>query len=330
MPPTLLEPKLLERIKGLSLVARRIVEGSLHGLHRSPLHGLSIEFAQHREYSPGDDLKHLDWKVIGRSDRYVIKQYQQETNLRAMLIVDCSRSMAFGSALERPAGPGQAGLSPAAPEAKPTAPPAAPAATGGSKFDYARTVAAALAYLLIHQGDSVGLLLVAEGIQGRVEPAAKPGQVISICHALENCQPTGATTLALTLGQIAVARRRRSLIVVISDLLDDPVQVLSALGQLHHAGHDVVVFHVLDPHEIDFDLGPSAKGITVLRDMETGAEFEAEPALIRHLVRAEVKRYLQLLDSGSRRHGLHLHRCPTDVPVEQALTAYLSFRAGSR
>jgi len=198
---------------------------------------------------------------------------------------------------------------------------------GGSKFAYARTLAAAMAYLLIHQGDSVGLLLAADGIKGQVEPGARPGQVISICHALEKCEPAGATTLAVTLGQIAAIHRRRSLVVVISDLLDDPEPVLSALGQLHHAGHDVVVFHVLDPHEIDFELGPLAKGITVLRDMETGAEFEAEPALIRGLVRAEVARYLQLLDSGCRHHGVHLHRCPTNLPVAQALTAYLSFRS---
>ncbi len=314
MPTTpLLDPQLLERINGLGLVARRIVEGALHGLHRSPMHGLSIEFAQHREYTPGDELKHLDWKVIGRSDRYVIKQYEQETNLRAVLFVDCSKSMAFGGGLS-------------AFSAQASASPDTPSDSGDTKFSYARQLAAAIGYLLLQQGDSVAAVLTNETITRQVPPRAAMGHVMSLCHALVETEPFGETDLPGVINQLAARLSRRSLIVLISDLLDDPQAVLDALGRMHHRGHEVVVFHVLDPHELSFDLGAAAHGITVLRDMETGAEFEAEPSLIRDMVREEVERFCEQLDGGARRHGLHLVRCPTDRPVEQVLTGYLHYR----
>ena len=233
-PSPLLEPALLERVKGLTLVARRIVEGALHGLHHSPLHGLSIEFAQHRAYTPGDELKHLDWRVLGRADRYVVKQHQQETNLRAVVFVDCSRSMAYGgdgTALEvvrrlKPSAevaPGsRTGLSP--PDLPDTR----------SKFHYARRLAAALSYLMLHQGDSVGLILTNYRMIAQVPPRAAPGHIMSICQVLENATPDGITDVSGVLGQFAARLKRRSLVVLISDLLDDPESVLSALGQLHH------------------------------------------------------------------------------------------------
>jgi len=326
---SILEPALLERIKGLSLVARRLVEGSLHGLHRSPLHGLSIEFSQHRAYTPGDELKHLDWRVLGRADRYVIKQYQQETNLRAVLFVDCSRSMAYGGGSGLvPDAIGKvkelAGASGSGTVRMDDADGAAP--DPHSKFHYARRLAAALGYLLLHQGDSVGLVLSNYRMQAQVPPRAAPGHIVSIARALEEAKPDGITDVSGVLGQLAVRLKRRSLVLLVSDLLDDPESVLSSLGRLHHSGHEVIVFQVLDPREMNFDLGLAGFGTTVIRDMETSEEFEAEPALIRDLVRREVREFLKRLDAGARRHGIHLLRCSTRDPVERVLTQYLHAR----
>ncbi len=310
----LLEAALLERISGLSLVARRVVEGALHGLHRSPLHGLSIEFAQHRQYTPGDEPRRLDWRVLARSDRYVIKQYEQETNMRVMLLVDCSRSMAFNGAKLSALGPQ----------------PVAAEGNGESKFQYARVLAAALSYLLLQQGDSVGLMLVGDRIVGQVAPRAAPSHVVGLCQVLERAAPAGPTNLAAVIAQVAARLRRRSLVVVISDLLDDPDRVLSALGQTAHRGHEVVVFQVLDPRELEFDLGLAASGVTIIRDMETGAEFEAEPQLVREHVRDEVRRFCDRLDAGARAHGFDLVRCRTSEPPSQVLTRYVQTRSRGR
>lgn len=300
MSSSLLTPQILERTQGLALVARRIAEGGLHGLHRSPMHGLSTDFAEHREYSFGDELKHLDWKVLGRSDRYVIKQYEQETNLRALLVLDGSASMSYGD-------------TDVLGEAAPT----------GSKFEYGRVLAAALAHILLDQGDSVGLLTITDRITNQVPPRAAPGHIMSLCRALIEAEPGGVTDLAAALGQVAVSLRRRSLVVVISDLFDDPEALLGMLGQLHHRGHEVLLFQVLDPVEDEFAMGKTSGGITVLRDMETGAEFDAEPHLIQDLVREEISRFLAELDAGAKRFGLHLVRCRTDQAVDAVLRQYL-------
>ena len=334
---SLLDPALLERIKGLTLVARRVVEGALHGLHHSPLHGLSIEFAQHRAYTPGDELKHLDWRVLGRSDRYVVKQYQQETNLRAVIFLDCSRSMAYGGsaalsvtldAVRRMVGnaSSQTVVLNGKRQGLAAVGSAHPTFDTHSKFHYARQLAAALAYLMLHQGDSVGLVLSSYRMVEQVSPRAAPGQIMSICQALVRTEPDGITDVSGVLGQLAGRLKRRSLVILISDLLDDPESVLTALGQLYHRGHEVLVFQVLDRRELDFDLGLAGSGVTVIRDMETGEEFEAEPALIRELVHREVQQFLARLDAGVRRHNVPLLRCPTSDPVERVLTSYLHTR----
>lgn len=326
---SLLDPALLEQIKGLTLVARRVVEGALHGLHHSPLHGLSIEFAQHRAYTPGDELKHLDWRVLGRSDRYVVKQYQQETNLRAVIFLDCSRSMAYGGsaalsvtldAVRRMVG--NASSQTVSMDSK----GGALAADTHSKFHYARQLAAGLAYLMLHQGDSVGLMLSNYRMVEHVPPRAAPGQIMSICQALVRTEPNGITDVSGVLGQLAARLKRRSLVILVSDLLDDPESVLTALGQLYHRGHEVLVFQVLDQRELDFDLGLAGSGVTIVRDMETGEEFEAEPTLVRELVRREVQQFLARLDAGVRRHNIPLLRCPTSDPIERVLTGYLHAR----
>ena len=323
----LLEPALLEQIKGLSLVARRVVEGTLRGLHRSPFQGLSIEFRQHREYSPGDELKRLDWRVLARSDRYVVKQYEEETNLRAMIFLDCSRSMLYGGQIDPQSLP--------APGGNGNGQPAVSAQSNGaidplSKFHYARKLAAATAYLMLQQSDSVGLVLANAEYRRQVSPRSAPGHLLSICHALQTAPCSGGTNLPAVLRELAGRLRRRSLVIVVSDLLDDPESVLTALGQLHHRGHDVIVFQVLDPREISFTLASSRSGVTAIRDLETGAEFDAEPDLIRDLVQAEVQKFLQRLDQGARGFGLHLIRATTDEPLEHVLSRYLNYRLHAR
>jgi uncharacterized protein (DUF58 family) len=179
---------------------------------------------------------------------------------------------------------------------------------------------------MLHQGDSVGLVMMADTIARQLEPRATPGHIASICHTLLTTEPAGRTDLAGVLNQWAARLARRSLVVVVSDLLDDPERVLSALGRLHHRGHEVIVFQVLDARELAFELGLAGRGVTVIRDMETGDEFEAEPALVRDLVRAEVRRFIHQLDAGARRGGFDLIRSRTDEPVEQVLTQYLHAR----
>lgn len=299
----LLKPELLEEARGLAIVARRLAEGALHGLHRSPLYGFSVEFAEHREYSPGDELKHLDWKVLGRSERYVIKQYEQETNLRALIVLDRSGSMDYG---QKTITREQAG--------RPT------------KFEYGRVLAAGLTHVLLNQGDSVGLIMATDEITHQLAPRAHRGQLLSICATLLEAEPASRTDLPGALNQLAARLGRRSLVILISDLFDDPDGLLDVLGQLHHRGHEVLIFQVMDPTERDFDLGQTSHGVTVIEDMETGAEFEAEPHMIQHLVQKEIAAFLARLDDGVRRFGLHLVRCLTSDPVEKVLREYLHTR----
>ena len=303
---TLLDPEVLEQARGLSLTARRLVEGALHGMHRSPFYGFSVEFAEHREYSPGDEPKHIDWKVLARSERYVIKQYEQETNLRAILILDRSASMGYGSTdiLRREAA-------------------------HGSKFEYGRVLAAALTHVLLNQGDSVGLMMATREITHQLAPHAAPGQLLSVCRALLDAEPADETDLPSALGRLAAQLSRRSIVILISDLFDDPDRLISVMGQLHHRGHEVLVFQVLDPTEYRFDLGNTSHGITVVEDMETGAQFDAEPHLIQEMVQEEIDAFLLRLDEGARRHGLHLVRCLTDQPVQETLGMYLRRRAST-
>ncbi|MHB1155352.1 MAG: DUF58 domain-containing protein [Phycisphaerales bacterium] len=321
-PSDLLDPPILDRIRGLSLVARRVTDGVLHGLHRSRHRGLSTDFAQHRAYTPGDELKHLDWQVLARSDRLVVKQYQQETNLRALLFLDCSASMNYAGTPNPPASNGapKHGMAFLGQTVVPT------------KFTYAQRLAACLAHLMLHQGDSVGLSLlrddnVDQQLPGAgVAPRASPGHILSICHALINASPAGTTNLPGALMRLASRLKRRSVIILISDLLDDPQAVLASLGRLHHRGHEVIIFQVLDPRELDFNFDNQPGGITVIRDMETGSEFEAEPHLIRRMVQQQIQNFCDTLDAGTRSRGLHLLRCSTNTDLGLMLSRYLHHR----
>src|SRR4051812_1134629 len=215
--PSYLVPEILARIARLGLRAQRVVEGTISGLHRSPLHGLSVEFADYREYAPGDDLKRLDWRAYARSERYVVKRFEEESNLRATILLDASRSMKY-AARNR----------------------------AMSKFDYAATLAASLAALCVKQRDAVGLALVDQQERTWLRPAATQAQLARIIDALEHATPDRQTELGAVIHRVADQIRSRGLVIVISDLLTDLDALYSGLGRLQHQGHEILVFQILD------------------------------------------------------------------------------------
>jgi len=239
-----LDPAIVARLAHLDVRARLVVEGFIAGMHRSPFHGFSVEFAEHRPYMPGDPLKNLDWKVLAKSDRYLVKQYTEETNLRAHLLVDLSGSMGFRSA--------RASM---------------------SKLEYARSLAAALAYMMIGQQDAVGAMLFAEHPLRYVPPRSVRSHLDVVLKCLADGEPAGRTKLGPALHELAERIKRRGLVVLLSDLLDTPAEVLSGLQHFRHRNHEVIVFHVLDPDEIDF---PYTDASTFV-DMESGAQLTTEP-----------------------------------------------------
>ena len=221
--PSLADPRTLARIASLEMRARVVVEGVISGLHKSPHHGYSVEFAQHRNYTPGDEIRHIDWKVYGRSDRYHVKQFEEETNLRAHVALDTSSSMLYGSGAM-------------------------------NKLSYAAVVGAALTFLLLKQRDSVGLTTFSDGVTAYLPPAGTPAHAREVMGRLERAETTPRTDISRTLHDLAERVQRRSLIVLLSDLLDDPSRVVRGLQHFRHRRNEVIVFHMMDPDEIAFPL----------------------------------------------------------------------------
>lgn len=289
----LVSPELIHRLEPLPLRARLVVEGFLTGLHRSPYHGFSVEFAEHRMYQPGDPLRHVDWKVYARTGRYVIKQYQEETNLRAMIVLDASGSMNF-----------QAG-------------------GHASKWEYGRTVAAAFIYLLLGQRDAVGLTVFDDGPREILPARSATTWRSELFASLEKHQPGGETDLGKALHRVAEKQGRRGFVILISDLLYDPEQVLEGLHHFRHDGHDVLVLQILDPRELDFALGNEARFV----DLEhKERSITANPWQIGSVYREEMEHYLALIQDGCARHNVQHQLITTDTPVEQALISLLIAR----
>ena len=241
-----IDPRALMRIKSLQLRARAAVEGFVKGLHKSPYHGFSVEFSEYRQYTPGDDPRYLDWKLFARSDRYHIKRFEDETNLRCTLVVDTSRSMTYGSGAY-------------------------------TKSDYARTLAATVATFLTRQRDAVGLITFEDGITQYLPPRHRPGHLARLVALLEREPQAKTTDLARSLDQVAATVRKRGLVILISDLLA-PVELLKTrLGYLRATGHDVVVLRVLDPVEIHFPFDTPAR----FRDVESGRDVYVDPTAAR-------------------------------------------------
>jgi uncharacterized protein (DUF58 family) len=290
--PATLDLAALARIRSLELRAKAVVEGLWRGLHRSPYHGFSVEFSEYRAYVQGDDPRHLDWKVLARSDRSFIKKFEDETNLRCQLVVDHSRSMQYGS------GP-------------------------LIKADYAATLAATLALFLMQQGDAVGVTTFGESLQEHLPPRNRPGHLRRLMLELEKPAPAGGTALDLSVRQLADLLRKRGMICLVSDLLA-PVETLERqLALLGAMGHDLVLFHVMDRAEIDFTFDKAAH----FRDAETGAERFVDPAAARATYLENLQIHREFIRRACERQGIEYHWAPTDTPIEQVLFEFLSKRA---
>jgi uncharacterized protein (DUF58 family) len=289
-----LDPAVVARLAHLDVRARLVVEGFIAGMHRSPFHGFSVEFAEHRPYMPGDPLKNLDWKVLAKSDRYLVKQYTEETNLRAHLLLDLSGSMGFRSA--------RASL---------------------SKLEYARSLAAALAYLMIGQQDAVGTMLFAEHPLQYVPPRSVRSHLDVVLKCLSQGEPSGRTRLGPALHELAERIKRRGLVILLSDLLDTPSEVLSGLQHFRHRHHEVIVFHVLDPDEIEF---PYTDASTFV-DMETGAQLTTEPWEIAARYREKLEGWRGNYSRSCREQRIDYVPLDTRTPFDKALLAYLEKRA---
>jgi len=289
-----LDPAVVARLGTLELKARTIVEGFLSGLHRSPFKGFSVEFAEYRQYIPGDDLSTIDWKVYARSDRHYVKKYEDETNLDCHLMIDVSGSMAYGS-------------------------------HGITKFEYAACLAASLAYLMNRQRDGVGLTAFDDRIVGTLPASARAGHLRSILLTLDRLKIGRETNVSKPLHQLADSLSKRGMVVLISDLLDDPELVIRGLKHFQFRGTDVIVFHVLDPDELEFPF----QRPTRFEDLETEEEVMAVPSVVRsHYLQAMgdfIERYRRELGGA----GIDYQLLDTRQPLELALLAYLSTRARS-
>jgi uncharacterized protein (DUF58 family) len=289
--PKYSDPDVLARIAGLMLRARRVVEGTVSGLHRSPFHGFNVEFAEHREYCPGDDLRQLDWRVLGRTDRYYIKQYEEESNLRAMIVMDASASMRYGSG-------------------------------SMTKFDYAATVAASLATLLVEQQDPVGLALFDTQERSVLQPAATQSQLAAIIGQLENAKPDRETDLGAILQTLGGKLRRRGLVVIISDLLTDLPSFYDGLSRLEYLGNEILVFQILDRDELDLPFNE----LVLFHDIEGSEEFFAEPWAFRKAYCRAMQQFVAEVKDTCGCRGIDHLLLRTDEDLSLALSHYLHQR----
>ncbi len=292
---SLLDPAAIAKGEALGIIARQIVEGYRVGEHRSPFHGFAIEFAQHREYTTGDDLRHLDWKVLGRTDRYYIKQYEQDTNFVAHLLIDGSESMNYGSG-ER------------------------------TKLDYAKTLAACLALLVLRQSDAVGFNIFDTEIRDRFARTDNPGKIHEMMHRLAAFQAHAGTSVGRGLRDLAATLRARSIVIVISDLFDDEDELRQGLERIRFQGSEAIVFHVLDPHEIDFPFTGSVKFV----GLEGAPTLETTPATFRKSYLEGFNAFCQRVREVCARCSSHYVLCNTAVPLSETLGEYLAFRQNHR
>jgi uncharacterized protein (DUF58 family) len=292
--PDLLDPATLSQLGGIELIARAVVEGFLMGLHRSPHRGFSAEFAELRAYRAGDDLRYIDWRMYGRSDRYYVKQFEEETNLRAYLLVDVSESMGWSSD-----------------------PPTLP-----SKLWYAKHLAASLGLVLLRQGDAVGMAAFHDRVVERVHARGGRRQLNELIRRLQPLEATGGTSAETALRELALRLRRRGLVVLLSDLLVAPEATRTALKFLRHHGHEVLVFHLIDPGERELPPASEAR----FYDPETGDELLVSVADIRSEYRRAVSQALAEWERSLRPHGIDYEVVDTDKPLSLALRAYLRKR----
>lgn len=284
-----IDPRVLAKIDNLELLSRTVVEGFINGLHRSPNLGASMDFAEHRAYMPGDDLRRIDWRLFGRSDRYFVKEFEADTNTNLLLVMDVSASMGFGTA-------------------------------GIPKLQYAKYLASCLAYFSSRQRDRVGLVTLVDGVVDYVPPAAKHLPVV--LQTIARATPGGRGNLDTALRQIGEFARRRQIVVIISDLYEEPERVVRAVARLRNRGNDLIVLQVLDPAELDLPFDDPAS----FEDMETGEAIPVVPHLLREQYRGMVQEHTATLARLMREERIDYALFNTAQPLDHALFAYLSDR----
>ncbi len=294
-PRSFLDQRVLSRLSGIPLMARRPMQGGVAGLHKSPHRGSSVEFAEYRKYAEGDDIRRLDWRAYGRTDRYYIKEFEADTNLRCCFVLDTSGSMDYGS------GP-------------------------VTKIDRARQIAGTIGYLAVQQGDAVGLTCVADGVVQNIPPRRNPAHLAGVFDALDAVTPRGETRLAATLHELAETIRQRALIVILSDLFVPPDQLKDAFQHLRFRHHDIAVFHLLDPQELGFKF----KRPTRFLDMEGGPAIFAEPNDIAERYHKALEAYLASLQQVVREQAIDYHRVVLDDDFEQVMVRFLIGRTRAK
>ncbi len=287
-PTRFIDPVALTRISSLELIARTVVEGFISGLHRSPHLGFSVNFAEYRAYRPGDDIRKIDWKVFGRLDRFFVKEYEGETNTSVQVMLDCSRSMDFGS-------------------------------QGISKLVYGQYLAASLVYFAFKQRDSVGFVTFDNEVRDYVPPRGSIGHLNNVLHAIEATQPGARSNFVDPLVSAAERLRRRGIVILISDLHDEAEKVMEAVRQLSYRGNDVIVFQLLDPAELQFNYDAGAQFV----DLESRAEMHVIPDFVRQEYRRILKNQMEYLERECRRDRIDYAMIDTSQPLDHALFSYL-------
>ncbi|MCI0392882.1 MAG: DUF58 domain-containing protein [Acidobacteria bacterium] len=290
--PRFLAPEVLARISSLELLARTVVEGFISGLHRSPFTGFSTEFAEYRQYMPGDDLRYLDWKVLGRTDRYYIKKYRADTNAQCHILIDASASMRYTT-------------------------------TGVTKLQYAQFLGSSLAYMANKQQDAVGLIAFDQEVRTHVPAHNRTGHMRTIFGRMEQLEAGNETRLSEMLHLSAERITRRGIIVVISDFYDEPEAIISALQHLRFKGNDVIVFHVLDKNETDFEFTEPV----LLEDVETEEEIHVMPDILAEGYRNTVREHIERLRKAAAQNKIDYELLTTDKPLDFALFSFLAKRA---
>jgi len=287
-----LKPEVIRQISRLDLRAQFIVKGFLHGLHASPYHGFSVEFSEHRKYTPGDDPKDIDWLVYAKTDKYYVKKFEAETNITGYLAMDLSQSMAYTYRQEL------------------------------TKFDYAICLAAALCYLMIHQNDPVGVVTFAERINNCLPPKSKRQQIGNILALLARLKPSGQTDAGRSLDQLAAMLKHSSLVMIFSDLLAEPEPIISSLRRLRHGGHDVILFHILDEAEVGFPF----TGLVEFEEPESRQRLEVNADSLRSDYLQEVESFRDMYRRECFQSHIDYVALDTSMPFDRALTGYLAMR----
>lgn len=287
-----LDPSVISKLNSLELRARLVVEGFMVGLHRSPYHGFSVEFTEHRPYMQGDSPKDIDWNVYGKTDKFYIKQYEEETNLKCYILLDTSSSMGYAS-------------------------------DNISKLDYAMTLSAALSYLMMHQQDAAGLALYSEKVNKYFPPKVSRPYLQEILKSLATVKPSDKTNTAKSLHSLADKIKRRGLVIIISDFFDDLKETLSALKHFRYNRNDVIVFQILDPLEMSFSFGKDA----VFKDLETGEELTTQPYQIQKAYREAMSEFTQKIKSECLNSNIDYNIINTSTPFDKALFSYIQKRS---